>query len=503
MVAGTSESEPAPPAERGRGLGLLSLVVGLAAGAAVYFIVDRWIDDKPATEVAAVTLQSIVLFAAGWLLLAERRDFLRPILPAAAIAAVLIAPTWFFVGIDRTGDYEFDVFPIFFWFLVAGPLAWYLMVTLAKSALETGTPPKYASVFFHGLTLPLIAGGAALFAGLALVLLFAWAALLKQINVSYFSELFEEPWFILPFLGAIGGLSIAMIRGQQAVLGALRFMLLLFSRIAMPIMAVFSVTFLLAVAVNGPQIIFDQSYPGALMIGLAFVGMLVFNGVYQNGEGGPPPWWLRASTIATIAAFPIYAGLAAWAFWLRVGEYGLTPARIAGLAMNMLAFLYSFVLVAGLVTELNWKGKRWMPAVSGLNTVMATLWVVVLLGVSMPLFSSWAISAKSQERVLLSGKTPASKFDFGYLRFRLGKPGDAALARIEAAAASGRPDAAEITSGIARARKAMSYWEYRNPDLVTPEEAAPDAEAAAAENPQPGPMELEFNPGDAAADDPS
>ena len=78
------------------------------------------------------------------------------------------------------------------------------------------------------------------FAGLALILLFAWAALLKQMDVRFFSELFDEPWFILPFLGAIGGLSISMIRGQRAVLGALRFVLLLFSRLAMPIMALFS-----------------------------------------------------------------------------------------------------------------------------------------------------------------------------------------------------------------------------------------------------------------------
>jgi len=497
MAETKTDTTPPAPADRGRGLGLLSLAVGLATGAAVYFIVDRWFDDRPPTEIAAATLQSVVLFAAGWLLLAERRDFWRPVLPAAAIAAIMIAPTWFLVGIDKAGDYEFDTFPIFFWFFAGGPLAWYLMLTLAKSALETGAPPKYAAVFFHGLTLPLIAGGAKLFAGLALVLLFAWAALLKQMNVSFFSELFDEPWFILPFLGAIGGLSIAMIRGQQAVLGALRFILLLFSRIAMPIMAVFSVTFLAALAVNGPGAIFDRPYPGAIMIGLAFVGMLVFNGVYQNGEGEPPPWWLRLSTIVAIAAFPVYAGLAAWAFWLRVAEYGLTPARLVGLSMNALAFAYSFVLMAGLLTELNWRGKRWMPPVSALNTGMAGLWVVVLLSLSSPLFSSWSISARSQENVLLSGKVAAKDFDFGYLRFRLGKPGEAALARIEASAA-GQPDAADIAAGIARARGAMSYWEYQNPDLATPEEAASDvaaeAEAAAEENAQPGPMDLELNP---------
>jgi hypothetical protein len=265
----------------------------------------------------------------------------------------------------------------------------------------------------------------------------------------------------------------------------------------MPIMAVFSVTFLLTLMVNGTDAIFERPYPGAIMLGLAFVGMLVFNGVYQNGEGGPPPWWLRLSTIVAIAVFPVYAGLAAWAFSMRVDDYGLTPARLVGLAMNGLAFAYSVVLIAGLLTELNWKGKRWMPPVASLNTGMAALWVIVLLSLSSPLFSSWAISARSQERVLLSGKVAAKDFDFGYLKFRLGKPGEAALARIEAAAA-GRADEADIRAGIARANAALSYWEYQNPDLVQPQaEAEADAEVIdipADDAAPPGPLDLEFNP---------
>lgn len=492
----------------GGGLALLSLLVGLAAGGAVYAIIDYWGDTSRPPALPATLTQVVMTFAAGWLLLAERGRVFRAILPAAIIAAVLALPTWFLssVGLSRDGNFDFDSFPIFFWSLVAAPLSFYLMLTLTKSALETGALPRYSSVFFHGLTLPLISGGAQLFAGLSLVLLYAWAALLKQMDVDFFSKLFDEPWFILPFLGAIGGLSIAMIRGQQAVLGALRFILLLFSRIAMPIMAVFSVTFLLVLAANGTAAIFDRPYPGGIMIGLAFAGMLIFNGVYQNGEGGAPLWWLRIPTIVAIAAFPVYAGIAAWAFWLRVDQYGLTPARIVGLAMNALAFAYSFVLIAGLLTELNWKGKRWMPPVASLNTAMAALWVVVLIGVCSPLFSSWAISAKSQERVLLSGKVAAKDFDFGYLRFRLGKPGESALARIEAAAA-GRPDEADIRAGAARARAALSYWEYQNLDLVQaqPETGAePEAvDPSTEETAPPGPLDLEFNPGNAADDPPA
>ena len=169
----------------------------------------------------------------------------------------------------------------------------YLLITLVKSAYEKGAPPPYSEVFLHGMTLPLILGGAKVFAGLALVLLFAWARLLKEMDVLFFHKLFQEPWFILPFLGAIGGLSIAMMRGQRAVLSALRYILLLISRILTPITALFTVTFLLVLLTKGTGAIFDRPYPGAIMIGLALAGMLIFNGVYQNGESPPPPGWLQ------------------------------------------------------------------------------------------------------------------------------------------------------------------------------------------------------------------
>lgn len=499
------QAEPAP-AESGKGLGFLSLIIGLATGGAVYWITDRWIDASTPTPLSITTLQSVVVFAAGWLLMAERRDFIRPIIPAAIMSALLAGPTWFLAASDQGNQYELESFPFIFWFFASAPLAAYLMASLAKAALETGIPPKYPSLYFHGLTLPLIAGGATLFAGLALILLFAWAALLKQMDVAFFSEVFDEPWFILPFLGAIGGVSIAMIRGQQAVLGALRFILLLFSRIAMPIMALFSITFLIVLALKGPGAILDAEFffgrPGAVILFLAFAGMLIFNGVYQNGEGGPPPAWLRLATIIAIALFPLYTGLSAYGLWARIAEYGLTPTRIGGVAMSLLAFAYSLVLVAGLLTELNWRASKWMPLVAPLNTFMAIVWIAVLLGLSSPLFNTWAISARSQEQLLLSGKADAAKFDFGYLKFRLGKYGDEALERLETA--SSHPQIDTIRAGIARARAALSYWEYQNPEAAVQndETQAPQTDGRspsedAGDNGQPGPMDLELNPDDA------
>jgi len=501
--------------ESGRGLHLLSLAVGLLAGGALYLVADRWISKSAATPALAIAVfHFIAASAAGWLLLAERRRFLAPIVPALLIALACAGLTYW-IGSQQAGAaHGLSAFPALFWSAIGAPLSTFLAIALAKAALETGAPPRYDSLFFHGLTLPLIGAGAGWFAGLALILLYAWATLLKSLDVGLFERVFSQPWFFMPFLGAIGGLSIAMIRGQRGVLGALRYVLLLFSRIAMPIMALFSLTFLAVLATKGASAVFATPYPGGVMLALSFAGMLVFNGVYQNGQGGPPPLWLRLSTLAAIAAMPVYSGLAAYAFALRVGEYGLTPPRIAGLAVNALAFAYAIVCLAALASEARWKAPRWMAPVAPLNTLMAAAWVATLALLASPVVNMWAISARSQEARVATGAIAPEKFDFGYLKFELGPWGERALQRL---AAFDGANATAIRAGASRALAAPTRWEYDNPEAAAeaaaseggdawdgaPDDAGPRSDGPRSDGPgsggqgSAGPLDLPFNPQDA------
>lgn len=483
-----ASGENGGPINSGKGLALPGLIVGLLTGAAVYGIVENWIDDRDAQALPITVLFFIVTAAAAYLLLAETNRLLKAAIAAALIAAILVIPDYFMAGAAGDDANNLSAFPAIFWFGVSRALAAYLLLTLVKASIEAGAPPPYREVFFHGITIPLIAAGAKLFAVLSLILLFAWAALLKTLDVEFFNKLFQEPWFIFPFLGGIGGLSIAMMRGQQAVLGALRFILLLFSRIAMPITAGATITLFAVFATKGTSVVFDllPFFPSMWMIGLAFAGMLIFNGVYQNGEGAPPPAWLRISTIIALIGFPVYAGLAFYAFSLRIDDYGLTPVRIAGLAFNGLAAAYSIVCFAGLLTELNWGGRKWMPLVAPLNTLMAGIWIVVLIALATPLFNPWALSAQSQYQRLADERVTAGKFDFGYLRFDLGHYGEQALDKMLALDA--HPEAGAIRAGVERARAAKSYWEYENPGIFDAIEEVEDTEDEG------GPMSLELNP---------
>ncbi len=484
-------------ATAGKGLALPGLVIGLLAGLIAYGVIEYWIDGDDDAPLAIATLFFIATAAAAWLLLVERGAFVKATLGALAIAAFLAFPDYFIASVAGGAPDDLTPFPVISWF-VSRVLAAYLLVTLVKAGLETGVPPAYPNLFFHGLTLPLISGGAVLFAGLALVLLFVWARLFKEFDVGFFNALFQEPWFLFPFLGSVGGLSIALMRGQQAALGALRFTLLLLARIVMVITALATLVFLVILATKGTGVIFDGPSPGALMLALALAGMLIFNGVYQNGEGGPPPLWLRLPTLVALIGFPIYAGLAFYAFYLRIDAYGLTPPRIAGLAVTGLVAAYSLVCLAGLITEINWRGKKWMPLVGPMNTAMAGLWILVLTALATPLANPWAMSAKSQYRLLAGERIAAEDFDFGYLRFQLGADGERALEKLSAL--GDHPQAGVIRDGVQRARSANSYWEYKNPGAFS----AAEEKALLPQRASDGPETLPLNPqgADTGLDDP-
>ena len=461
---------------------LTGVLIGLVAGAAFYAIAEFWITGANEDPLPAVVLFFTITAPATFLMLAETDRLLKTAGAALLIAGFLMLPDYLMAKVVADKTDNLSAFPSLFWFMASRGLVVYLLIVLAKAALTEGPRLHYRAVFLHGLTVPLIFSGAKLFAGLALLLLFAWAALLKSMDIHFFSRLFQAPWFIFPFLGGIGGLSLTMMRGQQAALGALRFVLLLFCRIAMPITALFTATFLIVLLTNGLGPIFERPYPAALMTGLAFAGMLIFNGVYQNGEGGPPPLWLRLSVLVALVGFPVYAGLAVHALQLRIEDYGLTPPRIGGLVVSGLAAAYSVVCLAGLASELNWRARRWMAPVGPLNIAMAALWVVALTAMATPLANLWAISADSQYRRIAEARVPAADFDFGYLRFELGKHGEKALDRM--AALEDHPEIDAIREGVARARAANSYWDYERTPI----------EAEDAEEREPGPMDLEFNP---------
>lgn len=473
------------------GLVSLGLALGLGVGLLAYLITVTWIDRIPSPSAAQSLIVFFALTAAGLLLTAERGAPFRGAGLAPALGLLVAAPTLFMLEGFRDAR-NLSPFPPFFWFFVGAPVTSLLGVSFARAALAP-KEERYTEFFGAGLTTPLILIGAALMAALSVVLVYAWASLMRAMNVDAIYGLTQQPWFMLPFIGATAGLAIGMMRHLEPVLQALRFTLLLVSRWVMPLTAALSFAFLVVVLAKGPQALFAGAEAGPFLLGLALIGMLIFNGVYQNGAAPPPALWLRLSTIVALLTFPAYSALAAAAFWSRIAEFGATPARITALVAAALTALYSVVGLAGVGAEVLRRDARWMAPVKTLNVGMAGAWIVALVALASPVANPWSISARAEEQRLMAGAADPAHFDFGYLRFSLGDAGAAALDRLSRI--TGVKNAEAIRAGAVKALSASSYWSYRHGETQAPRPAPTnDAVAPAADDTLGGVDSLKLNP---------
>jgi hypothetical protein len=95
-------------------------------------------------------------------------------------------------------------------------------------------------------------------------------------------------------------------------------------------------------------------------------------------------------------------------------------------------------------------------------------WLVVALGLlaHTAALDPLGWSARSQLDRLVEGRVPAEGFDYGYLRFQLGREGAERfeeLARLEA-----HPEIDEIRKGVEGAREADTYWAWQSQQKRAP-----------------------------------
>lgn len=478
-------------APRQGGLGLFGLASGLGAGliaaALVTYGVDGAVDERAGKVAVAFTAAASIAL----LFIAERGAFWRGALAAMLIGAAIAAPTYAMLGaLDETRNLA--PFPAVFWLAAGAPISVFLLIGLARSALA---PPRdrYSEFFLHASTAPIAVVGGALLTILGLVLLFAFAGLLRSWNFDHFHRLFQQPWFLLPFIGALAGGALGLMRGAETLLGAVRFAVLFLARVGMPVAALFALV--LAVifgwrAGTAGVAAFDSVIP---LFAVAIVSLVCVNGVYQNGHGAAPPGWLRASAMIAIVAAPFLIGLSVWAQWSRIADLGLTPARVIGVAVTSLAGLYTLFCLFGAVSDLGNRKPIWMPLLAPLNLLMATIWAAAFILFASPLIDAWRISARSQESRIVQGAEAPDAYDFGYLKFRLGASGMSALERL-----TRWTDGAHASDVQAEARRALAaptYFHYRE-NLVTPPPAPMETPAIDAHAPS-AIDSLEFNPADA------
>ncbi|WP_169732570.1 DUF4153 domain-containing protein [Derxia gummosa] len=265
------------------------------------------------------------------------------------------------------------------------------------------------------------------FAGLAWALVGLFVGLFGAIGLSWPREWLLRRWFAYPFSCAAFAFALMLGRFRPELVAAVRRIVLLVLRWLAPLAQAVLVMFALALLFQGVQPLWHTRMAAGLLLSLGFALVALDNVVWQDlahepAQAAPLAWLQRLATWVA----PALPALAAWAFALRIGQYGLTEDRAFGLIACLLlagyAGGYAFAtLPADAEARLAWRRR--------VNLGGAAAMVALALAVHSPLLDLKRMTAASQSARI---GAKAEDSELRYLRHESGRHGLAALGRIAA-----------------------------------------------------------------------
>ena len=278
-------------------------------------------------------------------------------------------------------------------------------------------------------------------------------ALLKIVGIDLITRLLQTDWVPFVLSGAVFGLALAVVHEMRALISP--DLLLRLLRLLAPVLLAVTAVFLAALPFRGLSGLVGTLSPAATLLAVALAAVvLVTVSVDRDDAEAVAGAGMRRVVRLLAALTPVLALLALYAIWLRIDQHGLTPRRIWALTVGVVTLIY------GLAYTLCAVRSDWMSGLRRANVGIAMLVLLVCLGWLTPLFSPEAISARSQLRLLAIAETPDRSALYA-LAHDWGRPGRAALARLE----TEQPALAPL---IAEARQASSRWLFES-GVVTAE----------------------------------
>jgi hypothetical protein len=312
----------------------------------------------------------------------------------------------------------------------------YIVHEFVQAAHDDDRPvARYETYFDLSWRHAFQAGLALIFAGAFWIVLWLGAWLFKLIGVSFFEELILTQEFSWPATALAVALGVHLTDASSGLTrGARQIGLTLLSWLAI-LMTIILTGFLASLPFTGLEPLWDTKRATVLLLNAAATMILLINAAFQAGD---PPKSAIVRAIVRFSAFPLLGvvGLAALGLWMRVDQYGLTPARVvAGAELAIVAFYAVGYAWAALPSS------AWMSRVKPVNTTGAALVAAILLALMTPLLDPARVSVADQVARLESGRVEPDDFDFGFLaNERSSHWGPTALKRLAAKSGSERDE---------------------------------------------------------------
>lgn len=354
--------------------------------------------------------------------LSERRAAYHALWFGAITALLLFWSTWRFTELKDAVDAVHLI------------LAYCLLTSLSVpfiQAYETASEGwrDYEALFDNAWSIFVRSLTAWAFTGLFWLVLFLCDALLSLVGFTLIGEVIEYSFVWMVLTGVVLGLALSVLDEMTGVVSTMRGLALKLLRLLLPLVAAVIALFICLVPFRGLELVFGSFSAATTMLAMVAGGTALITSAVEARDSDA-----ATSKIMILAArglsllLPVIAGIAVYAIWIRVAQYGWTPSRLAGTlsALAMMGYALSYGVSVAL-------GAGWQARIRRSNVYMALL-IIALAGLWLsPVLNAEKISANGHVKRFLSGQIAVKDLEIFKLGEDWGKPGLAALEALRKA----------------------------------------------------------------------
>ncbi len=279
--------------------------------------------------------------------------------------------------------------------------------------------------------------------------------LLQLVEIDLIERMIAVDWVPATLTGLIVGLALGLVNEMRDQVSPGLVLRLL--RLLVPPALLVVGAFALAVPMRGLDALFGILSPAVTLLVIAFLLItLVSAAVDADDDCAVRSGAMRWATRGLSLLIPIVAALALEALRRRYGGDGLSPARLAGFVAGGVLFTYGLLYALSALS-----GAKWAARIRSANAWMALVVIALAALWLSPVLNAERISAANQVARFRSGAAPVDTLDLWTLRNDWGRAGQAALARIEAAA-DGHPEEVALRDRLALSAQAPDRFAFEN-----------------------------------------
>lgn len=314
--------------------------------------------------------------------------------------------------------------------LVAGVLGFVLLGLFCGFDVEARRW-RYERLFYYAWRNGILLVTAAVMTGIFWGVLWAGAALMSLIGVTFVRELITQSIFVFTVTGLVVAASVGLGLVRAGMTETIRRYALSIAAWLLPLVLFFAVLWAVALPFTGLDPLFKTRYAAKLMLAFTALAVLFANCAYQDGEHEAYPDWLARALQGAWLALLVVVGVAWWALGLRVAQHGWSEDRLWAALVATLAVVYAVGYA------LSWlRRERWMQTMGMTNIAAAWLLCIGLLIYVAPpthvrkLAVAAHLAHVQQQKAGADGK--AIEPDWNYLRWQSGRYGREALQAMAA-----------------------------------------------------------------------